>query len=75
MGEGVNDTDTLLDLVEAGLGVAIIPEATGRLRPGLHEMAARDGHWNCTVGAQILAPTSVNPAARALWEMLPVIRD
>ena len=26
----VNDTNTLLDLLEAGLGVALIPEAIGR---------------------------------------------
>jgi DNA-binding transcriptional LysR family regulator len=66
----VNDTNTLLDLVEAGLGVAIIPEAIARLRPNLHQITISDGSWNWTIGAQILAPTPVNPAARALWAML-----
>ena len=66
----VNDTNTLLDLVEAGLGVAIIPEAIARLRPNLHQITISDGGWNWTIGAQVLAPTPVNPAARALWAML-----
>ena len=66
----VNDTDTLLDLVEAGLGVAVIPEALARLRPHLRRLAIEDGRWAWRVGAQTLAPRPVNPAARALWAML-----
>jgi DNA-binding transcriptional LysR family regulator len=66
----VNDTYTLLDLVEAGLGVAIIPEAIARLRPNLHQITISEGSWKWTIGAQVLAPTPVNPAARAMWAML-----
>jgi DNA-binding transcriptional LysR family regulator len=69
----VNDTNTLLDLVEAGLGVAIIPEAMARLRPNLQQITISEGSWNWTIGAQVLAPTPVNPAARALWAMLTPI--
>lgn len=69
----VNDTNTLLDLVKAGLGVAIIPEAMARLRPNLHQITISEGSWNWTIGAQVLAPTPVNPAARALWAMLTAI--
>jgi DNA-binding transcriptional LysR family regulator len=66
----VNDTNTLLDLVEAGLGVAIIPEAIARFRPNLQTLTIRDGTWDWIIGAQTLAPMPTNPAARALWEML-----
>jgi DNA-binding transcriptional LysR family regulator len=69
----VNDTNTMLDLVEAGLGVAIIPEVFARLRPKLHQMTISDGSWDWTIGAQSLAPRPVNPAARALWAMLEPI--
>lgn len=66
----VNDTDTLLDLVEAVVGIAIIPEAIAQLRPSLDRLAITDGKWQWTVGAQVLAPAPANPAARALWTML-----
>jgi len=66
----VNDTDTLLDLVAAGLGTAIIPRALAQLRPALQQLAITDGSWDWTVVAQVLAPAPVNPAARALWAML-----
>jgi DNA-binding transcriptional LysR family regulator len=66
----VNDTSTLLDLVEAGLGVAVIPEAIARLRPALQQVTITDGSWNWTIAAQAVAPAPVNPAARALWAML-----
>ena len=66
----VNDTNTLLDLVEVGLGVAVIPEAIARLRPNLHKMTISDGNWDWVIAAQTLAPEPVNPAARALWAML-----
>jgi len=69
----VNDTSTLLDLVEAGLGVAVIPEAIARLRPKLHQIIIREGTLKWTIGAQVLAPTPVNPAARAMWAMLKPI--
>ena len=66
----VNDTSTLLDLVEAGLGVAVIPEVIARLRPNLRRVTTSDGSWYWSIAAQALAPMPVNPAARALWEML-----
>lgn len=66
----VNDTDTLLDLVEAGLGIALIPEALLRNRPHLRRLAISDGRWNWAIGAQTAAPAPINPAARALWAML-----
>jgi len=66
----VNDTNTLLDLVEVSLGVAVIPEAIARLRPNLHRMTISDGNWDWTIAAQALAPEPVNPAARVLWAML-----
>jgi DNA-binding transcriptional LysR family regulator len=66
----VNDTNTLLDLVEAGFGVAIIPEAIARLRPNLHQITITDGGRHWTIGAQALAPAPANPAARALWASL-----
>lgn len=66
----VNDTDTLLDLVEAGLGVAVIPTVIAQLRPHLHRLTITDGRWTWTIGAQTIAPRPVNPAARALWTML-----
>jgi len=69
----VNDTNTLLDLVEAGLGVALIPEAIARLRPNLHQLAITDGRWDWIIGAQVLAPAPANPAARALWAMLTTV--
>jgi DNA-binding transcriptional LysR family regulator len=66
----VNDTNSLLDLVEAGLGVAVIPEAIARLRPNLDTISIKDGRWDWVIAAQTLAPTPSNPAARALWDML-----
>jgi DNA-binding transcriptional LysR family regulator len=67
----VNDTDTLLDLVEAGLGIALIPEVLARLRPNLHRIAITDGKWDWTIAAHAVAPLPVNPAARAFWNSLP----
>lgn len=66
----VNDTDTLLDLVEAGLGIALIPEALLQHRPHLRRLTISDGRWNWAIGAQSAAPAPINPAARALWAML-----
>ena len=66
----VNDTTTLLDLVEAGLGLAVIPEALARLRPGLRRLAIKGRSWTWTIAAETLAPLPPNPAARALWNLL-----
>jgi DNA-binding transcriptional LysR family regulator len=69
----VNDSDTLLDIVEAGLGVALVPEGLVRLRPDLQLITISSGSWYWTVAAQVVAPEPINPAARALWTMLPSI--
>lgn len=66
----VNDTTTLLDLVEGGLGVAVIPEAIADLRPTLATVAIAGNSWQWAIAAQTLAPAPMNPAARALWQML-----
>jgi DNA-binding transcriptional LysR family regulator len=66
----VNDTTTLLDLVEAGLGVSLVPEAIARLRPGLHRATTKGRTWTWTIAAETLAPVPPNPAARALWYLL-----
>ena len=39
--------------------------------PNLHQAAIADGTWDWTVAAQAVPPI-VNPAARALWEILSV---
>ena len=67
----VNDTQTLLDLVEVGLGVALLPEVIADQRaPRLRRLAISGRRWDWTMRAQILAPGPPNPAARALWAML-----
>ena len=48
----VNDTTTLLDLVEAGLGVSLVPEAIARLRPGLHRATTKGRTWTWTIAAE-----------------------
>ena len=68
----VNDTRTLLDLVEIGLGVAVFPGAIAAPRGArLQEIAIKGRRWDWTVRAEALAPGPSNPAARALWTMLP----
>jgi DNA-binding transcriptional LysR family regulator len=63
---------TLLDLVEIGLGVAVFPEALAAPRGGrLREIPISGRRWDWTVRAEALAPGPANPAARALWTMLP----
>ena len=66
----VNDTATLLDLVEAGLGVALVPEAiAGPRRSTLHVVRVSGRKWNWRIDAQALAPGPSNPAG-AFWTML-----
>lgn len=68
----VNDTNTLLDLVEGGLGVTVIAEALVELlRPQLGWAPIKGRQRDWVIAAQTLGPTPPNPAARALWEMLP----
>jgi DNA-binding transcriptional LysR family regulator len=67
----VNDTSTLLDLVESGLGVTLIAEALARHRASLRTIPLSDKpkiHW--LVSALALTPAPANPAALALWRML-----
>jgi DNA-binding transcriptional LysR family regulator len=66
----VNDVGTLLDLVEAGLGIAVLPEAIADLRPALHQARIVGRRWDWTISAVTVAPAPLNPAGRALWEML-----
>jgi DNA-binding transcriptional LysR family regulator len=67
----VNDTQTVLDLIESGLGVALLPEAIAAARRArLCQIAIRGPRWDWTISAQALAPGPPTPAARALWAML-----
>jgi DNA-binding transcriptional LysR family regulator len=67
----VNDTETLLDLVEVGLGAAVLPEAIATLRGArLRQIEISGRRWNWTMTAQTLAHGPPNPAAQALWTML-----
>jgi DNA-binding transcriptional LysR family regulator len=66
----VNDTTALLDLVEEGLGVAVVPAAMADLRPSLGRTSIADGRWEWVIAAQTLAPLPMNPVGRALWDMV-----
>jgi DNA-binding transcriptional LysR family regulator len=66
----INDTSTVLELVEAGFGVALVPEIIANLKGGLRRIPLRGRRWNWTIVAEALGPAPPNPAARALWRML-----
>lgn len=67
----VNDTETLLDLLEVGLGAALLPDAVATSRGArLRRLQIAGRTWDWTISAQTLAPGPPNPAARALWAML-----
>ncbi|HEX6393786.1 MAG TPA: LysR family transcriptional regulator [Acidimicrobiales bacterium] len=66
----VNDTATMLDLVQAGCGVGVLPEVMAALRPELCSVSIKGRQRTWTIAAQVLAPAPPNPAARALWTML-----
>jgi DNA-binding transcriptional LysR family regulator len=66
----VNDTSTLLDLVEAGLGVALIPEALITRRRALRPIRLSGPRIDWTISAVSLAPGPNNPAARELWKFI-----
>jgi DNA-binding transcriptional LysR family regulator len=67
----VNDTATLLDLVEAGLGVTLIADALVRQRRSLRTVPLSGGpEIDWTVSALTLNPVPTNPAALALWQQL-----
>ena len=58
--------------VEIGLSVAVFPEAIAAPRGArLREIAISGRRWDWTIRAEALAPGPSNPAARALWTMLP----
>jgi DNA-binding transcriptional LysR family regulator len=70
----INDTATLLDLIEAGLGVALLAEALITQRPQLAAVPIRPAaYW--TISAIIAASGPDNPAARELWTRITHNRD
>jgi DNA-binding transcriptional LysR family regulator len=67
----VNDIPTLLNLVEAGLGAALIPDAIAAPRGRrLRRVAISGPRWDYVIVAETLAPRPRSPAARALWAIL-----
>jgi DNA-binding transcriptional LysR family regulator len=66
----VNDTSTLLDLIEAGLGVALIAEGLTSQRRALTTVRLSGRTINWTVSAVAVAPGPFNPAARELWHLI-----
>jgi DNA-binding transcriptional LysR family regulator len=66
----INDTSTLLDLVEAGLGVALIAEALMTQRRALRAVRLSGPRIDWTVSAVAVAPGPINPAARELWHLI-----
>lgn len=67
----VDDAQTLLDLVEVGLGAAVVPQAMASARgTRLRQAPIRGFRWDWTITAQTLPPGPPSPAARALWAML-----
>ncbi|HUZ21860.1 MAG TPA: LysR family transcriptional regulator [Acidimicrobiales bacterium] len=65
----VNDVTTLLDLVRAGLGIAVVPEAVAASQPALAGIAigGRTDRW--IVSVTTLEPEPPNPAGRALLHL------
>jgi len=51
----INDTSTVLELVEAGFGVALVPEIIANLKGGLRRIPLRGRRWNWTIVAEALA--------------------
>lgn len=66
----VNDTATALDLVEAGLGVALIAEALATPRRALRMVPLRGQPIDWVICAIAVDPAPVNPAARELWRLI-----
>jgi DNA-binding transcriptional LysR family regulator len=67
----VNDIATLLSLVEAGLGAALIPDGIAeRSRDKLRRIRIKGRAWVYEVAAEALASGPKNPAAEAFWELL-----
>jgi DNA-binding transcriptional LysR family regulator len=70
----INDTATVLDLVEAGFGVALVPEIIANLKSSLRRIPLKGRRWTWTIVAETLGPAPPNPAARAMWRMLEDIQ-
>jgi DNA-binding transcriptional LysR family regulator len=66
----VNDTATLLDLIEAGLGVALLAEGLTAQRRALREVRLRGPRVDWTISAVAVAPGPRNPAAGELWGLI-----
>lgn len=66
----VNDTATALDLVEAGLGVALIAETLATPRRALRTVPLRGKPIEWVVSAIAVDPAPTNPAARELWRLI-----
>jgi DNA-binding transcriptional LysR family regulator len=66
----INDLQTILDLVAAGLGVAILPRSLAPLRTPLRfvRLRGRPPRWNVTLVAP--AHMELSAAARAFFEMV-----
>jgi DNA-binding transcriptional LysR family regulator len=66
----INDTSTLLDLVEAGLGVTLIAEAIATQRAALRTVRLQGAQLQWIISAVTTAPAPTNPAAAELWKLL-----
>lgn len=66
----INDTATLLDLVEAGLGVALIAEALATQRRALRTVQLSGPVVDWTISVVAVAPGPTNPAAGELWQLI-----
>jgi DNA-binding transcriptional LysR family regulator len=71
----VNDTATALDLVEAGLGVALIAEALATGRRALRTVPLRGRAIDWVICAVAASPEPTNPAARELWRLITRLPD
>ena len=66
----VNDVATMLDFVEAGLGVALVPAELAADRHDLHLLAIDDGSFTWTMAAIAPPKEQISPAAHALLDRL-----
>ena len=67
----VNDVHNLLDLVDEGLGVAVVPRHFERKRPSLVSLPLKDtGDAVYETAALLPTPEATSPAARALMSLL-----
>jgi DNA-binding transcriptional LysR family regulator len=67
----VNDVHSLLDLVEEGLGIAVVPHHFAQKRPSLPALPLKaDTETPYETVAMLPPPEATSPAARALMELL-----